>query len=248
MAQDGTPQQPTTVIQLPFLAHSPIIIEPLPVYSDWELPVKERLIRRSVARKAVTEQLRAKRLASHQSPSKAADPTKPSFLSLPAEIRNQIYALLFDNRNLTLDYKAPYHKKIQRTRVKPLRFHLEFVLTCHAIERDLDGFIFDRCTFAFRSDQALRKFIGMAPDANLARIKKLSLFVFVGDMDEWREVVETAVVPKFKSLGGVKLGMYSFRAGKDSLRECVEALEGLVKVEVVTGEGWASCKFFLPLT
>lgn len=134
----------------------------------------------------------------------------PSFLSFPGEIRNHIYSYLFGDQVLKLDYKSKPNNKIRKSRLTTLRFGLHLLLTCRFIEKELDGFIFDRCTFSFHSDQALWKFVGMVSDRNLARIQKLNLDIALSsgwNMPEWDKVIEMVVFKKFNSLQYVSVDL-----------------------------------------
>ena len=150
-----------------------------------------------------------------------SDDRKHSFLSFPGEIRNHIYSYLFDDQVLELDYK-PKHVKIGNPRLRALKFDLHLLLTCRLIEKEVDGFIFDRCTFSFHSHQALRKFVDMVSDADLARIHKLSLSILfsnASDMYEWNELIENVVLKRFDGLRYVGVDLHQQKSGDRAFDE-----------------------------
>ena len=139
-----------------------------------------------------------------------SDTRKPSFLSFPGEVRNQVYSYLFDDQVLKIDYKPKSNNKIKKPRLRNLRFDRHLLLTCRSIEEEVDNFIFDRCTFSFQSDQALWKFVGMVSDTNLARIQKLSLDIVLcsfADMSKWYKAIEMVVFKNFNGLQHVNVDL-----------------------------------------
>ena len=143
-------------------------------------------------------------------------------LSLPGEIRNHIYSYLFDEDFLQLDYKLKKRVEIENARPTKLRFDLQLMLTCRMIEKEVERFIFGNCTFSFHSDQALRKFVNMVPDENVARIQKLNLIIVVpnrsdvsnrSEVSKWLNLVKEVVEKSFHGLRHVRIAMTHTQSG-----------------------------------
>ena len=179
-----------------------------------------------------------------------SDCSGPSFLSLPGEVRNQIYSYLFDDQVLKLDYKPKTKQENGKPRLRTLRFGLDLLLTCRFIEQELDGFIFDRCTFSFHSDQALWKFVGMVSDTNLARIRKLHLDMVlfdVRDMFKWDEVFNRVVLKKLSGLQYVSVDIQLANLSRVDeaavLRQCTGFAMPLVAIKKGIVRLYASVSF-----
>ena len=182
-----------------------------------------------------------------------SDFRKHSFLSFPGEIRNQIYSYLFDDQVLKIDYKPKSNNKITQPRLRTLRFDLHLLLTCRSIEKEVDGFIFDKSTFSFHSDQALWKFAGMVSDANLARIQKLSLDIVLfsfADMSKWHKAIEMVMFKNFNGLQYVNVDLQSGSLTREvdaaaCLRQCAVCLKWLRATKKGRTLNWSFVSSFL---
>lgn len=139
---------------------------------------------------------------------------KSSFVSLPVEVRNQIYGYIFTGFTITNPTKCgPKFELAKDAEVTNIKLYNAFVTACRQIYVDVvgGGLLYAISTFAFNTPEALMKYLGCINPAHLALIKSVDvsmtlsesitrlptdLLAFLGSMSSLEELLLTFRVSK----------------------------------------------------
>lgn len=125
---------------------------------------------------------------------------KVTFLSLPGEVRNQIYSLLIPRMRVLICSNRPNkEQKVEKSlwcnantvQVRP-RFRLshivdtcqmeqglaittDLLLACQEVRTDIETFLYARTTFCFTSAKVIQRFVSRASPSGLEAIEKLEI-------------------------------------------------------------------------
>ena len=92
-------------------------------------------------------------------------------MDFPGEMRNQIYAILFEHHSIRLGLKGVFLADPGYD--PPLRYNLHFLLTCWDIYKEAKYVIFERATFVFQHGSDISSICDMVHPEQRARIKSI---------------------------------------------------------------------------